>query len=281
MSPSVAHHVEAGAERAHVAEVAAGDDDHVGHRPSRTAATISMRDGLLALDAQAVHRVGEVDALVFRRAAARGACSRRSRCRPTSTSAPLASGWSELRRRHLAARQDDDRRECPPRRRRRRATPRCRRSRRTRRRGSLRAVGDHLPHDRDEHGHAEVLERPGVLVAALLDPQVLEADAAGRSARPRTGWCRPRPSTRCSRSRSVRRRPTPSCPRPPSRTATSCACSGRRTAASTRPASDRAARRGRARPRAGRHRSGSDRAAGRAGARPGSRRHSGTTRGMP
>ena len=39
------------------------------------------RDRLLALEAQRVHRVREVDALAPRRAAARSPCSRRSRCR--------------------------------------------------------------------------------------------------------------------------------------------------------------------------------------------------------
>ena len=97
-----------------------------------------------------------------------------------------------------------------------------------------RAVGDHLLDDRDEHRHPEILERPGVRVAAQLDPEIVEADARGRSARPRTGSCRPRPSRRRSR-RGSRGRPIPSCPTRPSRTARSCACSARRRGASTRP----------------------------------------------
>ena len=96
------------------------------------------------------------------------------------------------------------------------------------------AVGDHLLHDRHEHRHAEVLERPGVRVAAHASPRGRRGRARGRSARPRTGWCRPRPSRRCSR-RGRAGTPTPSCPRPPSRRARSCACSGRRTGASRRP----------------------------------------------
>ena len=41
-----------------------------------------------------------------------------------------------------------------------------------------RAVGDHLLDDRDQHRHAEVLERPGVRVAAQLDPEIVEAELA-------------------------------------------------------------------------------------------------------
>src|SRR5574338_191058 len=42
----------------------------------------------------------------------------------------------------------------------------------------------HRLHLRDEHRHAEVLEGPGVRVAALLDPEVLEPDLAAEALGP-------------------------------------------------------------------------------------------------
>ena len=48
----------------------------------------------------------------------------------------------------------------------------------------LHAVGDHLLDHRDEHGHAEVLERAGVRVAAHLHPQVLDPELAAVALRP-------------------------------------------------------------------------------------------------
>jgi hypothetical protein len=39
------------------------------------------------------------------------------------------------------------------------------------------AVRDHLLHDRDEHGHAEILEGAGVRVAAHLHPEVLDRES--------------------------------------------------------------------------------------------------------
>ena len=77
------HHVEARAERADVSEVPAGNDDDVGHRPVELLHDLDA-DGLLSLEPQAVHRVGEVHALFDRQAAARSPCSRRSRCRATA-----------------------------------------------------------------------------------------------------------------------------------------------------------------------------------------------------
>ena len=75
----------------HVAEVAARDHDPVGHLPAELLRDLD-RDRLLALEAQRVHRVREVDALAPRRAPARSPCSRRSRCRARARARPLASG---------------------------------------------------------------------------------------------------------------------------------------------------------------------------------------------
>ena len=45
-------------------------------------------------------------------------------------------------------------------------------------RGDGLAVRDHLFHRGHEHGHAQILERPGVRVAAHLDPEILDAQLA-------------------------------------------------------------------------------------------------------
>ena len=94
-----------------------------------------------------------------------------------STSAPLASGCTSCAGVTQAARQDDDGRDAGG-----GGVGGERRGgvagRRARDRADRRAVGDHLLDDRHEHGHAEVLERPGVRVAAHLDPEIVEAELA-------------------------------------------------------------------------------------------------------
>ena len=119
--------------------------------------------------------------------------------------------------------------------RRRRATPRCRRSRRTRRRASC-GPGAII---------CRTTETSTVMPRSLNDPVCeLPHCLIHRSSTPRL---RPKRSAHSRlRAALVHRhdavvaelagRPTPSCPRPPTRTATSSACSGRRTGASRRPA---------------------------------------------
>ena len=176
-----------------------------------------------------------------------------------STLAPLASGCSELRHRDLAARQDHDRRDAGG------GAVGGERRRGVAGRGAgdgadAGAFGEHLPHHRDEHGHAEVLERSGVRVAALLDPEILDADRAAEALGPQHVGAAlvHRDDALVGQARAA---PTPSCPTPPSRTARWCACSGRRTGASTPTARDPSAPPRRARPRGDRRTSGSGRAA--------------------
>ena len=84
------HHVEPGAKRADVAEIAARDDDDVGHRPVELLHDLDA-DGLLSLEAQAVHRVREVDAL-FAGSRCTIAMQPSKSVSSESTSAPFASG---------------------------------------------------------------------------------------------------------------------------------------------------------------------------------------------
>ena len=84
----------------------------------------------------------------------------------------------------LAAREEHDRWGCRPRRSRRRAPREVSpvEAQATARIG--RAPGPHLLHRGDEHGHAQVLEGPGVGDAALLQPDLLEADLPGVAVEP-------------------------------------------------------------------------------------------------
>ena len=171
--PELLHHEEALAERARVAEVAARDDDPVRHLPVELLHELDG-DGLLPLDAEAVHRVGEVDRpllgdLLDQRHAPVEVGVQREDERA------VGQRLDELRRRDLVAREQDHRGD-PGRRavvgERRRGVP----GRRTRDGGDRVALLDHLLDHRHQHGHPEVLERPRVGVAALLDPQVLDPE---------------------------------------------------------------------------------------------------------
>ena len=93
------------------------------------------RDRLLALEAQRVHRVREVDALACRRAPGRAPCSRRSRCRARARARPSRAAGRAAPSRSCRAAGSRPRGSRRPRRTR-RAPPRCRRSTRTRSRGS-------------------------------------------------------------------------------------------------------------------------------------------------
>ena len=150
-----------------------GEDDDVGHLPVELLDDLE-RQRLLAFEPQAVHRVGEVDAFLRReplhdRHAAVEVGVEREHERA------VGERLHQLRRRHARARQDDDGRNAGCRRvggeRRRRVTGRGAGDG-----ADVAAVGDHLLDDRDEHRHAEILERPGVRVAAHLDPEILDPD---------------------------------------------------------------------------------------------------------
>ena len=144
--------------------------------------TISIDDRLLPFEAQRVHRVGQVDAalggqaLHDRHAAVEVGVERQHE-------RAVGDRLHQLRRGHLAARQEHDG-----------ANARGGAVGGERRRGVAGrgagdrahrlAVGDHLPHRRDQHGHAEILEAAGVRVAALLDPQILKAELAAEALGP-------------------------------------------------------------------------------------------------
>ena len=61
----VEHHLEAAAQGGHVAQVPAGDDHHVRHLPVELLHHLDG-DGLLPLDAEGVHGIGQVDGVVLR-----------------------------------------------------------------------------------------------------------------------------------------------------------------------------------------------------------------------
>ena len=109
MSPSVEHEVEPRAQRADVAEVPARDDDDVGNLPVPLLHDLD-RDRLLALEAQAVHRVRQVDALLVRQplhdahAAVEVGVEREHQ-------RAVRERLQQLGDRHLPLRQDDDRRD--------------------------------------------------------------------------------------------------------------------------------------------------------------------------
>jgi hypothetical protein len=94
-------------ERRHVAEVAARDHHPVGHLPVELLDDLDP-DRLLPLDAQAVHRVGEVDPVArgdllhdLHAAVEVGVEREHDRA--------VRDGLDQLRHRHLAARQEHDR----------------------------------------------------------------------------------------------------------------------------------------------------------------------------
>ena len=179
--PELLHHREPLPERVHVAEVAAGDHHPVRHLPVELLDDLDG-DRLLALDAQAVHRVGQVDApllgdlLHHRHAAVEVRVEREHE-------GAVGERLHELGDRDLVLGQEHHR-----------GNPRRRAVGAERGRGVARggarhrvdghAVGHHLLDDRDQHGHPQVLERAGVRVAALLDPQVLDVELLAVAIRP-------------------------------------------------------------------------------------------------
>ena len=145
-------HVEAGAERADVAEIAARDDHDVGHLPVELLDDLDG-DRLLAFEPQAVHRVGQVHALLAAQAACTMAMQPSKSVSSDSTSAPLASGCTSCAVVTLPFGQDDDGRDA----RGGRVGGQRRGGVAGRRAGDglhRAAVGHHLLDHRDQHGHA-------------------------------------------------------------------------------------------------------------------------------
>ena len=225
----VAHHHQAFAERGDVAEIAARDDDHVRRFPVELLDDFDAH-GLLALDPQRVHRVGQINRFVLgdflhqlHAAVEIGVQRKHQRA--------VGDRLDELGDGNFPARQQHDGLDAGG-----------GAIGRQRRRGvagggagdglDRRAFGNHLFDLRHQHRHAEVLERAAVGVAAELDPEIVHADQSSRTARPRTDWCRLRKAKRCCRRRSAAES-IPSCPRRPSRRATRCFCSGPRRASSS------------------------------------------------
>ena len=154
-----------------IAEVAAGDHDPVRHFPVEL---LHDLDGhrLLALDAQAVHRVRQVDPLLLRDLLDDRHAAVEVRVEGEHQRA-VREGLHELRDGDLVLREQHDGRNTRGRavgaEGRRGVTRGC-----ARHRVDRHAAGHHLLHDRHEDRHAEVLEGSRVRVAALLDPQVLD-----------------------------------------------------------------------------------------------------------
>ena len=173
--PELAHHLEARVQRGRVAEVAAGQDDPVGHLPVELLHDLDG-DRLLAFDAQRVHRVGEVDQTFGGELLHDFHAAVEVRIEPEHQRA-VRQRLHELRGRDLVARQEHHHGQA-----------RRRAERRQRRAGvaggragdglDLEALLNGLAHDADQHGHAQVFERAAVAVAAQLDPQVIDADFA-------------------------------------------------------------------------------------------------------
>ena len=179
--PERLHHEEALAERARVPEVAAGDDDPVRNLPVELLHELDG-DGLLALDAEAVHGVGQVDGALLgdlldqRHAPVEVRVQREDE-------RPVRQRLHELRGRDLVAGQEDhggDSGGGAVVRQRGRGVP----GGRAGDGGDRVPLLDHLLDDRDQHGHPEVLEGPGVGVAALLDPEVLDPEHLAVAVRP-------------------------------------------------------------------------------------------------
>ena len=177
----LAQHVQPGAERADVAEVAARDDDPVGHLPVELLHDLDAH-GLLTFDAQRVHAVGQVHAFLVGQPLHDGHAVVEVAVECQHGGA-VGQRLHELRGRDLAARQDDHGANAG------RGRVGGQRGRGVAGRGAghgrdLLAVGDHLLDRRHQHGHAQILERTGVRVAAHLDPQLVDAQLLAVALRP-------------------------------------------------------------------------------------------------
>ena len=183
----VFHHHQALAERGHVAEVAAGNDHHVGHLPVELLDDFDAHR-FLALDPQRIHRVRQVKRFVLgdfldqpHAAVEVGVEIEHERA--------VGNRLDELRAGNFPARQQHDGLDAG-----RGAIGR------QRRRGVAgggaddgldgRALGNHLLDLRHQHRHAEVFERAAVRVAAEFDPKFVHPDDLSEAFGPEKDWCR-------------------------------------------------------------------------------------------
>ena len=254
-----------------------GHDDHVRDLPVELLDDLD-RERLLPFDAAGCSSSWRGRRPLPRRAAGRSPCSRRSRCRAPARARRSPAAARAARAVTQAARQDDDGRNAG----------RGGIGGQGRRRVAGRRAGDarmSAPSaiicltTETSTVMPEVLEGPGVRVAAQLDPQVVEPELAAVALGPeqvRAALVHRDDVLVCA----ARGRPIPSCPRRRSRTASSSACSGRRRGASRRRDSGRrSASRSCDDLQQARRTSGSGRSAARSSARRGSRRCSGRPRG--
>ena len=169
-------------ERANVAQVARRHDDPFRHGPVKLAHNLHAH-GLLAFNAQAVHGVCQVDAVVLRHFAHYTHAAVKVRVQRQHVRA-MRQRLHQLRIAHLVSRQKDNCRDAG-----RRCICRQRRAgiagAGTRHGAHRAAVGNHLFHHAHQHRHAQVFEAASVAVAAQLYPQVIQPDAAPKAIRPK------------------------------------------------------------------------------------------------
>ena len=134
--PEVAHHEQAAAQGGDIPQVAAGDDDHVRDLPVELLDDLDA-DGLLSLDAQRVHGIGQVDRLVLGDLLHNAHAAVKVRVQRQHQRA-VGDRLDELRNRDLALGQQARWTGCRQRRSKPPGPPRCRRWRRRPRPGSAR-----------------------------------------------------------------------------------------------------------------------------------------------
>ena len=179
--PQLLHQRQPRAQCADVAQVPARDEDPVGHVPVELLDDLD-RHRLLPLQAERVHAVGQVNPLLGgeplhqRHAVVEVAVDGEHR-------GAIGQRLHQLGGRDLAAREDHQRADAGG-----RAVGRQGGRGVTGGGAGYRlhrpAVGDHLLHRGDQHGHAEVLEGAGVGVSAQLDPEVVHPDLLAVTLRP-------------------------------------------------------------------------------------------------
>ena len=169
------------AQRRDVAQVAARDDHHVRRLPVELLHDLDAHR-LLALHAQRVHRVGQVERRVLGDLLHQLHAAVEVRVQGEHQGV-VGNRLDQLRDGNLAPGQQHhglDARRRAIRRQRRRGVAR----RGARHRLDRRAFGDHLFDLRNQHRHAQVLERPAVRVAAQLEPQIIHPDHLAETLRP-------------------------------------------------------------------------------------------------
>ncbi len=173
-------------QRADIAQIADRNHDPVRHFPIELAHDLDS-DRLLALDADTVHRVGQVQAAVLGDLAHDTHAAVKVGVQGQHVRA-VGQRLHKLRRADLALGQEDDGGDagagCVGRQRGARVACAGAGNR------AHRAVAcHHLFHDADQDGHPQVFEAAGMAVAAQLDPQIAEADLVAQTFRPDRGWC--------------------------------------------------------------------------------------------